>query len=74
MKKTCVLTTEDDLLVDLKLNIDSASLLTEFAKKIVRPYFSGNINKELKALIQNAIRDEDFVINHLKIVECEDNG
>jgi hypothetical protein len=73
-KKTVVIPTEDDLLVDLTFRNISAKILTEFAKKIVRPYYSGNMNEALKDLILNAIRDEDFVLSHLKIVECGDNG
>lgn len=73
-KKTVVLPTEDDLLVDLTFRNVSASLLTEFAKKIVRPYYSGSMNEALKDLIRNAIRDEDFVLSHVRIVECGDNG
>ena len=43
-KKTAVLATEDNLLVDLTFHNVPASLLTEFAKKIVRSYYAGNIN------------------------------
>lgn len=73
-KKTIVTPTEDDLLVDLTFRNISAKILAEFAIKIVRPYYSGNMNKALKDLILNSIRDEDFVLSHLKIVECGDNG
>jgi hypothetical protein len=44
MKKTVVLATEKDLLVDLTFHDVPASLLTEFAEKIVRPYYNGNMN------------------------------
>jgi len=43
-KKTALLATEKDLLVDLTFHNVPASLLTEFAEKIVRPYYNGNLN------------------------------
>ena len=43
IKKTAVLT-ESNLLVDLTLHKLPASLLSEFAEKIVRPYYRGNMN------------------------------
>ena len=43
-KKTQVLALEDDLFVDLTFHNVPASLLAEFAEKIVRPYYSGNLN------------------------------
>ena len=73
-KRTVVLSTEDDLLVDLTLHEVSAILLTEFNEKIVRPYYSGNLSEALKDLIRNAVREEDFVLSHMKLVECGDNG
>jgi len=65
-KKTVVLPTEDELLVDLTFHDVSATLLTEFAQKIVRPYYSGNMSEALKDLIRNALREEDFVMIHMK--------
>jgi hypothetical protein len=38
-RKTAVLATEDELFVDLTFHNIPASLLAEFAEKIVRPYF-----------------------------------
>jgi hypothetical protein len=73
-KKTVVLPTEDDLLVDLTFHDVSATLLTEFTEKIVRRYYSGNISEALKDLIRNAIREEDFVLSHTKLVESGDYG
>ena len=73
-KKNVVLPTEDDLLVDLTFHDVSASLLTEFAEKIVRPYYSGDMNEALRYLVRNAIREEDFVLNHIKKVERGDHG
>jgi len=46
-KKTLALATEDDLLVDLTFHSVPASLLTEFAEKIVMPYYAGNINARM---------------------------
>jgi hypothetical protein len=71
-KKVAVLTTEDDLSVDLILHDFSATLLTEFAEKIIRPYYSGNISDAVKDLIQKAIREEKFVLSHVKLVKSQD--
>jgi hypothetical protein len=49
-KKVAVLATEADLLVDLTLHDFSATLLTEFAEKIARPYYSGNMSDAVKDL------------------------
>jgi hypothetical protein len=65
-KKIAVLATEDDLSVDLTLHDFSATLLTEFAESIVRPYFKGNISDAIKGLIQKAVREENFVRSHVK--------
>lgn len=66
-KKTAVLATKDDLLVDLTLHDFSATLLTEFAEKIVRPYYSGNMSNTVRDLIQKAISEEKFVLSHMKL-------
>ena len=73
-RKTFVLPTEDDLSVDLTFHDVSASLLTEFAEKIVRPYYSGDISESLRDLMRNAIREEDFVLSRIKTVERGDHG
>jgi hypothetical protein len=73
-KKTGVLPTEDELLVDLTFHDVSATLLTEFAKRIMRPYYSGNISEALKDLIRNAIREESFILSHMKPIESGDHG
>jgi hypothetical protein len=44
MVEKCLVATEDDLLIDLTFHGFSASLLKEFASRIVRPYFNGNMN------------------------------
>jgi hypothetical protein len=64
-KKTAVLMTEDDLLVDLTLHDVPASSLAEFAEKIVRPYFGGKMNAAIQDLIHKAIAEQDFVYSHV---------
>ena len=66
LKKIAVLTSEDDLSVDLTLHDFSAALLTEFAEKIVRPYYSGNMNAAVKDLMQKAVKEETFVLSRVK--------
>jgi hypothetical protein len=66
MKKIAVLTAEDDLSVDLTLHDFSAALLTEFVEKIVRPYYSSNLNIAVKDLMQKSIGEEKFILNHVK--------
>ena len=66
LKKIAVLTSEDDLAVDLTLHDFSATLLTEFAEKIVRPYYSGNMNAAVKNLMQKTIKEETFVLSRVK--------
>jgi hypothetical protein len=65
MKKTVVLATEEDLLVDLTFHNVPASILTEFAEKIVRPYYSDNLNAAFQDLIHKAIAEQDFVLSHV---------
>jgi len=65
MKKTLVLATEKDLLVDLTFHNVPASLLTEFAEKIVRPYYKGNMNAAIQDLIKKALAEQDFVLSHI---------
>ena len=66
LKKIAVLTSEDDLSVDLTLHDFSAALLAEFAEKIVRPYYSGNMNAAVKDLMQKAVKEETFVLSRVK--------
>ena len=65
MKKTIVLPTERDLLVDLTFHNLPASLLAEFTEKIVRPYFNGNLNAAVQDLIRKALVEQDFVLSHI---------
>ncbi|TRO47231.1 hypothetical protein E2P60_03600 [Candidatus Bathyarchaeota archaeon] len=66
-KKVTVLAAEVDFSVDLTLHDISASLLTEFAEKIVRPYYSGNTSDAVKDLMQKAIKEEDFASSYVKL-------
>ena len=59
-------TMEQDLLVSLKLHNFPAELLREFAIKIVKPYFNGNINEALRSLIQNSINEETILTKAIK--------
>jgi hypothetical protein len=52
---------EEDLLVDLTFHGFSATLLKEFASKIVKPYFNGNLNEAVKCLLEKAVAEESFV-------------
>ena len=67
-KRVIVIATEDDLSVDLTLHDFSATLLIEFVEKVVRPYYSGNMNKSIKDLIQSTVREEQFFLSHVKPV------
>ena len=70
MKKKVAVLAKDGLSVDLTLHDFSDTLLTEFAKKVVRPYYSGNMNNAIRELIQKAIREEVFFLKHVKPVNC----
>lgn len=62
------ITTEKELLVDLKLHNISAEMLKEFAIKIVKPYFGGNMNKAINSLVKKAL-EEETIINKAVIIE-----
>jgi len=64
-KKTAVLPIEDDLLVDLTFHNVPASLLTEFAEKIVRPYYAGNMNAAVQDLFHKTLAEQDFLLSHV---------
>jgi hypothetical protein len=71
-KKSAALSTEDDLLVELTLNNVPASLLTEFAEKIVRPYYNSNLNAAVQDLLHKALAEQEFVhsrITHTRSAE-----
>ena len=64
-KKTAILATENDLLIDLTLHSMPASRIAEFAEKIVQPYYAGNLNAAVQDLIQKALEEQDFVHSHI---------
>ena len=64
-KKTALLATEDDFLVDLTFHKIPASLLAEFAEKIVWPCYAGNMNAAIQDLIQKALAEQDFVFSRI---------
>jgi hypothetical protein len=70
-KKTSFLATENDLLLDLTFHEVSASLLTEFAEKIVTPYYRGNLNAAIQDLITKTLAEQDFVHSHITHVRAE---
>ena len=64
-KKTQMLELENDLLVDLTFHRVPASLLAEFAEKIVKPYYSGNMNAAIQDLLHKTIAEQDFIQSHI---------
>ncbi len=68
-KKTALLVTEDDLLVDLAFHNVPASLLIEFSAKIVRPYYRGNLTGAIKDLIQKALSEQEIVSSHTVLAQ-----
>ena len=67
-KKTATLT-ETDLQVDLTLHNVKASLIAEFAEKIAKPYYNGNMNAAVQHLLHKTLAEQNFVhahITHLK--------
>ena len=73
-KKTAVLATEEDLLVDLTFHNVPASLLSEFAEKIVRPYYAGNMNIAIQDLLHKTLAEQDFLLSHITHVRSKNNG
>jgi hypothetical protein len=53
--------TEKDLRVELTLRNMSAGMLKEFALKIVKPYFGGNMNQAVRSLMEKAVEEEKIV-------------
>jgi hypothetical protein len=52
---------EEDLLVDLTFHDFSAILLKDFASRIVKPYFKGNLNQAIKTLMEKALTEEKLL-------------
>jgi hypothetical protein len=61
MTQTEMTTTQEDLLVSLTLHNFNAEMLKEFALKIVKPYFGGNVNMAIRSLMEKAIAEETMV-------------
>lgn len=57
-RKLAVLASEDDLLVNLTFHNVPTSLLTEFAEKIVIPYYSDNINAAVQGLFKRPLQSK----------------
>jgi len=64
-KKTQMLELENDLLIDLTFHSLPASLLAEFAEKIVKPYYSGNLNAAIQDLLHKTLAEQDFIQSHI---------
>ncbi len=64
-KKSSLISTEEQLLVDLTFHKVPAPLLSEFAEKIVKPYYGGNINAAIQDLLHKALAEQDFVLSHI---------
>ncbi len=72
MRRKQALLTEDDIFVDLTLNNVPASLLSEFAEKIVHPYYTGNMNAAIQDLFCKALAEQDFVLSHITHVRTSE--
>jgi hypothetical protein len=64
-KKTAILADQEDLQVDLTLHAVSVSILTEFAEKIVDPYYNGSLNAAIQDLIGKALSEQEFIHSHI---------
>jgi len=60
--------TEKDILVELTFHNISAEMLKEFALKIVKPYFGGNMNRAIRSLMEKAV-EEETIVNQALILE-----
>jgi hypothetical protein len=69
-KKTALLATEEDFQIDLTLHDVPAGLVAEFAEKIVKLYYAGNLNAAVQDLMSKALSEQEFVhahITHIKV-------
>ncbi len=64
-KKTALITSQEDLSIDLTLHDVPASVIKEFAEKIVRPYYRGNLNAAIQDLISKALSEQEFIHAHI---------
>jgi hypothetical protein len=58
-------------LLDLTFHSVPASLLSEFAEKIVKPYYNGNMNAAIQDLLYKTIAEQDFIQSHITHVRSE---
>ena len=63
-KKPVALAAESDLFVNSTLHNVPASLLSEFAEKIVMPYYRGGLNAAIQDLMHKTILEQDFILSH----------
>lgn len=57
---------EEDLQISLTFHNLPAEMLKEFAQKIVRPFFHGNMNEAIRSLMQKAIDEETIVAQSIR--------
>jgi hypothetical protein len=69
--KTSISALENDLLVDLTFHNVSASLLSEFAQKIVIPNYGGNLNAAIQDLLSKTLAEQNFVLSHITHVKVK---
>jgi hypothetical protein len=58
MTQTEITTENDNFLISLTLHNFSTEMIKEFARKIVKPYFGGNLNLAIRTLMENTINEE----------------
>ena len=64
-KKNVTLTTMDEFPVDLNFHNVPACLIAEFAEKVVKPYYGGDLNAAFQGLVCKAIAEQDLVKSRL---------
>lgn len=67
-KQTVMADEEEEFAVNLTLHDFPAALLTEFAEKIVGPFYDGNLNAAVQDLMQKSLADQEFVHSHITMV------
>lgn len=73
-KRATVLSIQSDLPVDLTFHDVSASLVAEFAEKIVKPYYDGNLNAAIQDLLHKTLSEQDFVLSHITHIRSVGHG
>lgn len=64
-KRILALVAEEEFLIDLTLHKVPASLVTEFAESIVKPYYKGDLNAAFQDLMNKALAEQDFVLSRI---------